>query len=299
MNLHISTFSIVAYDETEAAWGIAVASKFLAVGAVVPWARAGSGAVATQSYANTSFGPRGLDLMQNGKNAAEALNHLLDANPEREIRQVGMVDARGGAATFSGKDCHPWVGGVTGGGFAAQGNMLAGPRVLEAMAETFVQSAGNNNFPARLYAALLAGDKAGGDKRGRQSAAILVVKAGGGYRGLNDRWIDYRVDDDPHPVTRLGELLELHSIYNETGSPAERIPLGGDPLRQLQTIMKQRGFYSGPIHGQYEAATRSALEKFVLSENISSRTDTVNGMMDRPVLNFLIRRFLYQSNSVR
>ncbi len=161
----------------EQAWGVAVASKFPAVGAVVPWAQAGAGAVATQSYANTSFGPRGLELMASGLSAEATLAKLLEDDEEREQRQVGLVDASGQAATFTGYKCFDWAGGLTGPGYAIQGNILAGEHVVGAMQRAFLHT--NGNLPARLYAALFAGDRAGGDKRGRQSASIYVAKPEG------------------------------------------------------------------------------------------------------------------------
>ncbi len=284
----IHTFSIVAYDPSEPAWGVAVASKFLAVGAVVPWARAGAGAVATQAFANTTFGPGGLALMEQGHSAEEALNALLAQDTESGRRQVGMVDAHGGAATFTGEECHDWAGGVTGAGYAVQGNLLTGPEVVEAMAEAFTQTPGR--LPDRLYAALLAGDRAGGDRRGRQSAAILVVKDQGGYGGFNDRWIDYRVDNHPDPVPLLNELLRLHILHNEVGSPETQVPLQGETLKQLQLVMQQRGFYRGELHGEYDTATRDALAALVLNENLKDRTHLEAGTIDAEALKFLLTR---------
>src|SRR5215208_2894713 len=168
------TFSIVACNLEEETWGVAVASKFPAVGAVVPWAKAGVGAVATQSFANTSFGPRGLALMATGLSAQETLARLLEDDPDRELRQVGIVDAKGGSATFSGTGCFAWSGGVSGKGYAIQGNILTDGKVVPAMIEAFLKTKGN--LPTRLHTSLLAGDRAGGDKRGRQSAAIYVAK---------------------------------------------------------------------------------------------------------------------------
>ena len=202
-----ATFSIVGYDPDAKEWGVAVASKFLAVGAVVPWVKADAGAVATQSFANTTFGPKGLDLMEKGKSAEEAIKELTDADEGRDRRQVGMVDAKGNPATFTGSKCVPWAGGKTGEHYAAQGNILAGPEVVDAMAKAFEESKGPLAW--RLMAALDAGDKAGGDKRGKQSAALYVVRAKGGYGGLNDRLIDYRVDDHKDPVPELARILAL------------------------------------------------------------------------------------------
>jgi len=203
----INTFSIVAYDPERQEWGVAVASKYLAVGAVVPWARAGAGAVATQSYGNVSFGPRGLDLMAKGKSAEEALKTVTDDDKGRETRQVGMVDANGGVANFTGNKCNPWAGGKAGKHYTCQGNLLAGEKVVDAMAKAFEESKGPLAW--RLMAALEAGDQAGGDKRGKQSAALLVVRDKGGPGGLNDRAIDFRVDDHADPVPELARILAL------------------------------------------------------------------------------------------
>ena len=284
-----STFSIVACDLEQKSWGVAVASKFPAVGAVVPWAQAGAGAVATQSFANTSFGPRGLELLASGLNAEETLSRLLADDPEREHRQVGIVDAQSGSATFTGKDCFAWAGGVTGAGYAIQGNILAGDRVVPAMQSAFLETKGE--LPERLNAALLAGDRAGGDKRGRQSAAIYVVKPKGGYGGYLDRWIDYRVDDHADPVPRLGDLLELHRLYFEISPKAERLALIGEALAQLQEIIAQAGYYTGPAHGQLDEATRSALNAFIGNENFEERCDTQAGWMDQPVFDYLVKKF--------
>ncbi len=286
--IHPSTFSIVAYDPTGPAWGIAVASKFPAVGAVVPWAQAGAGAVATQSYANTSFGPRGLALMAQGMSAEEALERLLAEDPEREKRQVGLVDAQGRPATFTGAECHPWAGGLLGTGFAVQGNILTGAEVVEAMARAFSEAEGPLYW--RLYAALLAGDRAGGDRRGRQSAAVLVVKPQGGYGGFNDRWVDYRVDDHPDPVPRLGELLELHDLYFGEANPAERLPIQGEILADLERLLVRQGYLSAP-EGDWTPAFEQALRAFIGNENFEERTDFQARTIDRPVFEYLLRRF--------
>jgi uncharacterized Ntn-hydrolase superfamily protein len=203
----INTFSIVAYDPERQEWGVAVASKYLAVGAVVPWAKAGAGAVATQSYGNVSFGPRGLELMANGKSAEEALKTVTDDDKGRETRQVGMVDGKGGVANFSGNKCNPWAGAKSGKYYTCQGNLLAGEKVIDAMAKAFEESKGPLAW--RLMAALEAGDQTGGDKRGKQSAALLVVRDKGGPGGLNDRAIDFRVDDHADPVPELARILAL------------------------------------------------------------------------------------------
>lgn len=284
-----STFSIVAYEPLEKIWGIAVASKFLAVGAVVPWAQAGAGAVATQSFANTSFGPRGLSLMGEGQPAENVLRSLLSADPGAEHRQVGMVDASGRPATFTGSECFDWAGGITGDHFAIQGNILAGPQVVQAMVEAYQSS--TDSFAWRLFNALLAGDRAGGDRRGRQSAAILVVKHEGGYAGFNDRWMDYRVDDDPDPVVRLKELLEMHELYFGESPAKDKIPLQGDIFIRLQRILTTQGYYHGELNGEYDQGSRKALEAFIGNENFEDRFSPDSGLIDRPVLEYIFKRF--------
>lgn len=287
--IHPSTFSIVAYDPKASAWGVAVASKFPAVGAVVPWAQAGAGAIATQSYANTSFGPKGLSLMAAGLSAEETLQLLLADDPDRELRQVGLVDAQGQAATFTGAKCYDWAGGLTGPGYAIQGNILVGEKVVQAMEKAFLETTGE--LPWRLYQALLAGDRAGGDRRGRQSAAIYVVKPEGGYGGFNDRWIDYRVDDHPDPVPQLEQLLKLHDLYFGESRPEERLVLAGDVLLALQRILIHQG-YRLEMTGDLDLATREALEAFIGNENFEERCNLDEGWIDRPVLHYLLEKFL-------
>ena len=277
------TFSIVACDLKENTWGVAVASKFPAVGAVVPWAIAGAGAVATQSFANTSFGPRGLEMMAGGLSADEALAKLLMDDPDRELRQVGLVDAKGRAVTFTGNGCFPWAGGIKGKGYAIQGNVLAGAKVVAAMEKKFLAAKGD--LPTRLHAALLAGDRAGGDKRGRQSAAIYVVKPNSGYGGFVDRWIDYRVDDHEDPVPRLGELLELHRLYFEKSAESDRAALKGKSLDQMTLILKNAGYL------KKNKAFADAFNEFIGNENFEERADPNAQWIDKPVLKFLVKKF--------
>ena len=277
------TFSIVACDLGEQAWGVAVASKFPAVGAVVPWAQAEAGAVATQSFANTSYGPRGLELMSQGISAAETLAALLQDDPDRALRQTGMVDAKGKAVTYTGDGCFPWAGGLSGKGYAIQGNILKNAKVVPAMEKAFLKTAGS--LPRRLHAALLAGDRAGGDRRGRQSAAIYVARPNSGYGGFVDRWIDYRVDDHEDPVLRLGELLEMQDLYFGKSPASERILLKGKALQQITDIIMQEGFLK---RGR---SFLNAFNEFIGNENFEERADPEAKWIDKPVLRYLVKKF--------
>ena len=277
------TFSIVACDLKEQSWGVAVASKFPAVGAVVPYARAGAGAVATQSFANTSIGPRGLDLMAGGLSAQAALDELLKNDPDRDLRQVGFVDGRGGAATFSGSGCFAWAGGAARDGYAIQGNILRSGKVVPAMEKAFLKAKGS--LPERLFKALQAGDRAGGDRRGRQSAAIFVAKPNGGYGGYLDRWIDYRVDDDEDPVPRLGELLEMHGLYFGKSPETERVPVKGRTSKQISSILQQEGYLKN------KTEFKDAFNEFIGNENFEERADPEAKWIDRPVLKYLVKKF--------
>ena len=203
----VATFSIVAYDPETEELGVAVQSKFIAVGSVVPWAKAGVGAVATQAYANTTYGPRALELLSDTK-PEEVLSYLTINDKQREIRQVGVINAQGTSATFTGNQCNEWAGGTAGKNFACQGNILAGEGVVKAMAKSFQESKGD--FGDRLIASLQAGQDAGGDTRGMQSAALLIVRKGWGYGGYNDRYRDLRVDDHAEPIKELKRVYDLH-----------------------------------------------------------------------------------------
>ncbi|MCJ7724139.1 MAG: DUF1028 domain-containing protein [Anaerolineales bacterium] len=287
--VQLSTFSIVTYDPSDSSWGVAVASKFPAVGAVVPWAKAGVGAVATQSFANTSFGPHGLDMMASGISAQDTLTRLLEEDSDREHRQVGLVDASGNSSTFTGKNCYNWAGGLIGPGYAIQGNILSGAGVVHAMEKAYLEMEGN--LPARLHAALLAGDRAGGDRRGRQSAAILVVKPNSGYGGFNDRWIDYRVDDAEDPVSRLGELLKLHWLYFGKSPESEHVQLAGEILIRLKKIMARLGYFHPTTDSSYDEKTKEAFRTFIGNENFEERSNPDDGWIDKPVLDYLFNKF--------
>ena len=206
-----NTFSIVAFDPETNEWGIAVASKYLAVGSAVSWAKAGVGAVATQASVNVLLGNAALELMGKGKNAKETLDELMKADAGREIRQIGVVDKNGMTANYTGAKCNPWAGAKAGKNYTCQGNLLTGPEVLDSMAKGFEETKGSLGF--RLLFSLAEGEKAGGDKRGKQSAALLVVKPNGGPNSLGDRWLDFRVDDHPNPIDELIRVANLTSRF--------------------------------------------------------------------------------------
>ncbi len=211
----VSTYSIVACDVERGQWGVATQSRFLAVGSVVPWAEPGAGAVATQSYANPRYGPDGLALLRQGLAAEEVVTRLTDADDGRDQRQLGVVDAAGRGATYTGSACLDWAGGRTGAGYAAQGNLLVSGDTVDALAESFESADGP--LAARLIEALAAAQAAGGDRRGQQSAALVVVQRDGGYAGLSDSLVDLRVDDHETPIEELRRLYGLHQqLFGET-----------------------------------------------------------------------------------
>lgn len=282
-----STFSLVAYDSANGDLGIAVASKFLSVGAVVPWAKAGVGAVATQSWANTTYGPLGLEMLKQGMSPVEVGKELTSADAQASQRQFGIVDARGRAYTYTGSDCFNWAGGRMGENYAAQGNILVGAQVVDALAETFERAGGE--LADRLLAALAAGQAAGGDSRGQESAALLVVREQGGYGGFNDRYLDLRVDDHPAPIDELKRLLDLHRMYFEKPKPDDLIAIDEGIARELQAIMARRGF-AVTVTGAWDEASHRALRQFGGVENLEERLQE-GPFVDVTVLKFLRERF--------
>src|SRR5438128_7095924 len=260
MEAALMTFSIVARDPQAGESGIAVQSKFLAVGAVVPWAKAGVGAIATQSWANTSYGPRGLELLASGLSAQETLAQLIGEDDGRTSRQVGIVGVEGQPATFTGDQCFPWAGGQVGEHYTCQGNILVGEDTVLAMARTFEQTTGR--LCDRLVAALAAGQAAGGDSRGQQSAALLVVRQGGGYGGFNDRFIDLRVDDHPQPINELQRILQLHKLYLFPPESQDILPIDNALASELQELLTISGDYKGSVNGVYDTATQDAFRQF-------------------------------------
>jgi len=298
------TYSIVAYDSATGDLGVAVQAKFPNVGGIVPWGRAGVGAVATQSLGNTAYGERGLDLIAQGATAEEALRIIMRTDTMLQDRQVGMVDARGNAASFTGKTTFDWAGGRTGGdgrtggqaggkgqvitgrGYTAQANIMVSDQTVKNLAETFERSSGS--LADRLMAALKAGQAGGGDKRGMQSAALLVVRKNGGYLGANDRFVDIRVYDAAEPIAELERLLALHKLHFFPSEPADLIPITPAILGQLEPILLrepagQTDKWLKRKQGRATPEFLEALKNFMYWENYDVRV-RMDGKIDRVVL---------------
>jgi len=286
----IHTFSIVAYDPGSEEWGVAVQSKFLAAAAVVSWARAKAGAVATQSYANVSYGFRGLDLMEEGLTAEETVAALIKDDDQKDLRQVGVVDRTGNAAAFTGEKCLEWAGHQVGEGYTCQGNILV-PGTIEAMAIRFEEVRGGEGELADwLVMALEAGQEAGGDKRGRQAAGVIVVRDKGGYGGDNDRYLDLRVDDHPYPILKLKQLVGDHHLYFGVVNPEDLVPLNS-VAQELQKIMLKTGHYKDDPNGVVNEATLSALRHLVGEENLEERWNGDDKAIDNKVVEYLRGKF--------
>ena len=276
------TFSIVGFDPETKELGIAVQSKFLGVGSVVPWAKAGVGAIATQSYANTSYGPKGLELMATGKTAQETLDALTSEDEQKEFRQAGIVDANGNVATFTGEKCYDWAGGITGDYFAAQGNILVSEETVQAMGRTFLETSGT--LAKRLLKALDAGQDAGGDSRGMQSAALLVVKEQGGYGGFNDRYIDLRVDEHPDPIKELIRIYNLQQLYFAPTKLENILEITGGVKEELILELERHGYlkkFDGSDGKLYDALTT-----YIHTENFEAREQD-KGKIDREILEYM------------
>ncbi len=303
------TYSIVAFDSASGDLGIAVQSKFPNVGGIVPWARAGVGAVATQSLANTAYGDDGLRLMAMGATAPEAMRIIMRSDTRLAQRQVGMIDAHGNAASWTGDSCFDWAGGLTLGAdggvvvggadalivgrqFAVQANIMVSDQTVKNMADTFVRATGS--LADRLLAALVAGQAGGGDKRGMESAALLVVRANGGYLGANDRYIDIRVYDDTNPIRELQRLYRLHQLYFFQSRPDDLVPITADVVRQLEPILlaepvNQREKWLDAPQGTANAKFLQALENFMYWENYDVRV-RADGTIDRVALADILAR---------
>jgi uncharacterized Ntn-hydrolase superfamily protein len=261
----VATYSICACDLAAGQWGVATQSKFLAVGSVVPWAEPHVGAIATQSYANPRYGPDGLALLRDGLSADDVVERLTAADENRAQRQLGVVDGAGLAATFTGEACHGWAGGRTGDGYAAQGNILVSAATVDAIAEAFEASAGKP-LAERLIDSLDAGQAAGGDRRGQQSAALLVVERDGGYAGLSDGVVDLRVDEHPRPLEELRRIYVMHqAIFGET--PREDwLEVDGELERELRERLGRLG---------YDGDLGEAFFAWAGKENLEERVDGV------------------------
>ncbi|HTT73306.1 MAG TPA: DUF1028 domain-containing protein [Thermoplasmata archaeon] len=267
------TFSIVACDRDAGLWGVAVQSRFISVGAVVPFARAGVGAIATQAAANVRYGTDGLRLLAEGASASDAVRTLTEADPARDERQLGIVDARGGADAYTGAKCLDWAGHRVGDGYCCQGNILFGPEVVRAMARTYEATPGD--LVDRLLAALVAGQREGGDRRGMQSAALLVVRRDGGYGGGNDRWIDVRVDDHPAPIEELKRIFKLYDLTMLTREdPATLVPIAGDTALALQHDLGVLGYYTGRLNGRWDVPSQEAFRRFLHEHNFENKERT-------------------------
>ncbi|MFC7177683.1 DUF1028 domain-containing protein [Halosegnis marinus] len=258
------TFSIVARDPETRAVGVAVQSKFVSVGSVVPFVSADAGAVATQSFANVAYGPDGLDLLRRGHDAQAVVDTLTADDAEAESRQVGVVGRDGSVAAFTGDDCFDVAGDVQGETYTVQGNILENEATLTAMAEAYeAGEAAGDGLPERLLAALHAGNEAGGDSRGEQSAALYVAKPEGGYDGGNDRWVDVRVDDHEAPIDELERVFKLYDVtLLERAAPEETAELSGEAAEAVAATLAELGFYDGTPSGEFDAEARAALEAF-------------------------------------
>jgi len=299
------TYSIVAYDSATGDLGVAVQSKFPNVGGIVPWAKAGVGAVATQSLGNTDYGGKGLELMAMGASAPEAMRIVMRTDPRPAQRQVGMIDAHGAAASWTGDSCFDWAGGRSGGGsaggkgqviagrgYAAQANIMVSDQTVKNMAAAFERSTGA--LSDRLLAALVAGQAGGGDKRGMESAALLVVRKNGGYLGLNDRYIDIRVYDDTNPIRELERLYRLHQLYFFTSRPEDLVPLTPALVKRLEPILMREpiGQTEKWLDAPQGTANRKFLEalaNFMYWENYDVRV-RMDGKIDTVVVNDIFKR---------
>lgn len=265
------TFSIVARDQAQRAVGVAVHSKFVSVGSVVPFAAADAGAIATQSFANVAYGPEGLDLLRRGYDADAVVDTLTAGDPEAASRQVGVVGRDGSVGAFTGDDCFDVAGDLQGETYSVQGNILENEDTLTAMADAFESTDGG--LPERLLAALHAGNDAGGDSRGEQSAAMYVAKPGGGYDGGNDRWIDVRVDDHADPIDELERTFKIYDVtLLEREAPAETTELSGDAAAAVKEVLASLGFYDGTPSGEFDDAAREALEEFRATNNFENHS---------------------------
>ncbi|WP_298827105.1 DUF1028 domain-containing protein [uncultured Planococcus sp.] len=278
----VATFSIVAADPETGEVGVAVQSKFLAVGSVVPWAKADVGAVATQSWANTAFGPEGLKLLEKGLTPEEVIDKLVAADPGRSLRQVAIINSDGEASAFTGHECYDWAGHKVGKHHSCQGNILISEKTVSEMSRAFEESDGP--LAERMLTAISAAQQAGGDSRGKQSAAVYVLQKGAGYGGYNDVKVDLRVDDHPEPIEELQRLYELHKMY--AAPSEEKLAIEGDVLETVVEKLVEIGLLASADHSSYDVKVKEALKTFVLRENFDDHWSE-DALIDETVLNYL------------
>ncbi|MCG3258326.1 MAG: DUF1028 domain-containing protein [Candidatus Heimdallarchaeota archaeon] len=271
------TFSIVAYDPKKKEWGVAVQSKFIAVGSIVPFAKVNVGAVATQAWANTSYGPKSLALLEQGMTAEETIKIITQHDEKREHRQVGIVDSFGNVASFTGKKCFDWAGHVSGENYTCQGNILVSEDTVLAMSHAYRETSGD--LVEKLLAALEEGQEAGGDSRGKQSAAILIVKEEGAYDGGTDRYINVRVDEHEHPIKELRRVFELYDLsLLKRDDPDDKVKLSGDIMKTIKEVLKKDGFFDGEINTKYDDVTKESLQKWMHTNNFEVKEREDNYM---------------------
>ena len=278
------TFSIVGYDPATHEVGVAVQSKFPCVGSVVPWAKAGVGAIATQAWANPTYGPDGLRLLEEGHSVDEVVRILTAADEGADDRQFGIIDAAGHAASFTGARCMDWAGGLVGENFACQGNILVSGKTVEAMVAAFRDTPGD--LAERLTMALMAAAEAGGDSRGMQAAALYIAKENGGYLGNNDRYVDIRVDENPDPIVELRRILKLYRILFYKPKPENIIDLTGETKDYILGELIRRGYYTGDVGDAWNEQAQQALGAFYSTENFEERLCDF-GKIDREVVDYL------------
>ncbi|MRH41844.1 DUF1028 domain-containing protein [Aquibacillus halophilus] len=278
----VATFSIVGFDPATGEVGVAVQSKFIAVGSVVPWAKAGVGAIATQAFANPAYGPKGLELLEAGNTPEEIVEILTGEDPDKHERQIGIVDIKGNAASFTGNNCYDWAGGITGENFAAQGNILVNKETVTSLGQAFKNSKGP--LADKLLSALTAAQEAGGDSRGKQSAAIYIEKAKGGYGGLSDRYLDLRVDDHPDPIEELKRLYRLQQLYFGETKEENVLPITGQVKNEVIEGLIKFDYLSSEKPSEEELLNQ--FTKFLHTENFEER-ELDKGFIDKEVLDFM------------
>ncbi len=284
-----STFSVVARDPDNGDIGVIVQSKFPCVGSVVPWAMAEVGAIATQAWANVSYGPRGLELLKEGKSATAVLDALVGSDEGAQHRQVGIVDANEQVAVHTGTECMDWAGHVTGKGFTCQGNILARADVVQDMASAYESTDGD--LIDKLFAALNAGQAAGGDRRGMQSAAILVVRKGGGYEGGNDRYVDVRVDEHPAPIAELERIFKIYDMtLLSREAPSNLMPISGPIARKIRSALAALGYLKeGSAKDDWDSSAQTALQEWTNTNNFENKY--VEGKIWKSVLDFMAEQW--------